>query len=219
MGRIAEVIIRTWQTADKMKRSGAPCRVTAGATMRGPSATSPSTRSPAISHGMAADVGSIGRASSPTSSLEARVLSASSRAGAQGRLHRDGGHGRSQCVHSHAQPVRYRRCSPRRRRGALDLVHVPLEGGMDLEYPRGSGWGRWCAVGGCRTLGKASMIHNAIAAHRGRRRDYEVRADGQLLTCEPARCYDGPALLPLLSRMLKKDPAASSPSGESRPCS
>jgi urease subunit alpha len=46
MGRVGEVIIRTWQTADKMKRSAAACRRRrATTTISASSATSPSTRS------------------------------------------------------------------------------------------------------------------------------------------------------------------------------
>jgi urease subunit alpha len=43
-------------------------------------------------------------------------------------------------------------------------------------------------VGGCRTLGKASMIHNAYCPRiEVDAETYEVRADGELLTCEPAK--------------------------------
>ena len=47
MGRVGEVIIRTWQTADKMKRQrGAlPERRASATTISGPSATSRNTRS------------------------------------------------------------------------------------------------------------------------------------------------------------------------------
>ena len=46
MGRVGEVIIRTWQTADKMKRQrGAPQATGRATTMRAPSATSRNTPS------------------------------------------------------------------------------------------------------------------------------------------------------------------------------
>ena len=47
MGRCGEVLIRTWQTADKMKRQRGtlPGRQRAATTISGSSATSPSTRS------------------------------------------------------------------------------------------------------------------------------------------------------------------------------
>ena len=43
------------------------------------------------------------------------------------------------------------------------------------------------AVKGCRTVGKQHMVHNAYTpAMKIDAQTYEVRADGQLLTCEPA---------------------------------
>ena len=43
------------------------------------------------------------------------------------------------------------------------------------------------AVRGCRSVKKADMVHNAYAPHmQVDAQTYEVRADGQLLTCEPA---------------------------------
>jgi urease subunit alpha len=43
-------------------------------------------------------------------------------------------------------------------------------------------------VAGCRDIGKASMIHNAYCPRiEVDAETYEVRADGVLLTCEPAR--------------------------------
>ena len=46
---------------------------------------------------------------------------------------------------------------------------------------------RTAAVQGCRTVRKADMIHNAwLPAMEIDPQTYAVRADGQLLTCEPA---------------------------------
>ena len=61
MGRIGEVICRTWQTADKMKRQRGALPGSATATTTCASAaTSPNTRSiPAIAHGISSEVGSI----------------------------------------------------------------------------------------------------------------------------------------------------------------
>jgi urease. Metallo peptidase. MEROPS family M38 len=43
------------------------------------------------------------------------------------------------------------------------------------------------AVRGCRSVKKADMAHNAYTPHmQVDAQTYEVRADGQLLTCEPA---------------------------------
>ena len=79
MGRVGEVIIRTWQTADKMKRQrGRARRATAAQRQRrAPSATSPNTRStrrsPMASRSTSARSR---RASSPTSCSGRRPSSA-----------------------------------------------------------------------------------------------------------------------------------------------
>ena len=82
MGRIGEVIIRTWQTADKMKRQrGAlPGDEPAATTLRAKRYVAKYTINPAIAHGIAAR-GRLdrGRASSPTSCSGSRRSSASSR--------------------------------------------------------------------------------------------------------------------------------------------
>ena len=47
---------------------------------------------------------------------------------------------------------------------------------------------RELAVSRCRTIGKRHLIHtNALPRIDVDTETYEVRADGQLLTCEPAR--------------------------------
>jgi urease subunit alpha len=46
---------------------------------------------------------------------------------------------------------------------------------------------RFVAVRGCRTIGKRDMVRNdALPRITVDPRTYEVRADGELLTCEPA---------------------------------
>ena len=69
MGRVGEVIIRTWQTADKMKRQrGALPAIGPATTMRAPSATWPSTRSIPPSRTASQNTSARSRrASSPTS--------------------------------------------------------------------------------------------------------------------------------------------------------
>jgi urease subunit alpha len=50
-------------------------------------------------------------------------------------------------------------------------------------------------VGGTRRLGKRDLVHNgALPKIEVDPQTYEVRADGQLLTCEPAK------VLPLAQR-------------------
>ena len=51
------------------------------------------------------------------------------------------------------------------------------------------------AISGCRTLGKKDLVHNdALPTIEVDPDSYEVRADGELLTCEPA------AVLPMAQR-------------------
>jgi urease subunit alpha len=54
---------------------------------------------------------------------------------------------------------------------------------------------RLVPVGNCRKIGKTNMIHNSATPHiEVDPETYEVHADGQLLTCEPA------SILPLAQR-------------------
>jgi hypothetical protein len=78
MGRVGEVIIRTWQTADKMKRSAARCpRRPATTTISASSATSPNTRSTRPSRTASAGTSARSRsASAPISCCGRRPSSA-----------------------------------------------------------------------------------------------------------------------------------------------
>jgi urease subunit alpha len=67
------------------------------------------------------------------------------------------------------------------------LVNPALRG-LELRKPL-------VAVSGTRTIGKKDMVHNAATpVMEVDPQTYEVRADGELLTCEPAR------VLPLAQR-------------------
>jgi urease subunit alpha len=74
---------------------------------------------------------------------------------------------------------------------ALTFVsQAALEGGIGKLFQK-----RAVAVKGCRTIGKRDMIHNAATPRiEVDAETYEVRADGELLTCEPA------SVLPLAQR-------------------
>jgi urease subunit alpha len=64
------------------------------------------------------------------------------------------------------------------------LSQAAIEAGVAAELGLAS---RTVAVRGTRSLGKADMIHNDLAPHMEvDPQTYEVRADGELLTCEPA---------------------------------
>ena len=80
MGRVGEVIIRTWQTADKMKRQRGrlPEETGDNDNFRAKRYVAKYTINPAIAHGIAAMSARSRRASSPTSCCGRRPSSASS---------------------------------------------------------------------------------------------------------------------------------------------
>jgi urease alpha subunit len=114
MGRVGEVIIRTWQTAHKMKVQRGSCPATAPHdNFRVKRYIAKYTINPALSHGIAHEVGSggggqVGR----PGAVAAGLLRRQAQPGAQGRLHRRGRDGRPQRL---ASPRRSRcttgRCS------------------------------------------------------------------------------------------------------------
>ncbi len=105
MGRVGEVIIRTWQTADKMKkqRGKLPEETGDNDNMRVRRYIAKYTINPAIAHGLSHEIGSIevGQARRPRA-LEAGLLRREARNGADGRHDRLRTDGRSQRLDSDA---------------------------------------------------------------------------------------------------------------------
>jgi urease subunit alpha len=95
------------------------------------------------------------------------------------------------------QPVHYRPMFGALGR-ALGSTCVTFVSGAALDAGIGSGLGRrFAAVRHNRDIGKRDMIHNdAMPAIEVDPETYEVRADGVLLTCEPA------TVLPMAQRYL-----------------
>jgi urease subunit alpha len=200
MGRIGEVVTRTWQTAHKMK------------TQRGPLAADSSrndnarvkryvakyTINPAITHGVAAHVGSI-----EPGKLADLVLWKPAFFGVKPEIVVKGGFiawsvmGDANASIPTPQPVLYRPMfgSFGRAIASTGLAFVS-KAALDAGVPRKIGLGkRAVAVEKCRQIGKRDMIHNAAMPKlEVDPETYEVRADGELLTCEPAR------VLPLAQR-------------------
>ena len=195
MGRIGEVIIRTWQTADKMKRQrGAlPGETSGDDNRRVKRYVAKYTINPAIAHGLADQVGSDrGRQARRPRRLEARLLRRQARAGGQGRPDRVGGHGRSQRLDPDAAagalPADVRRAAAGR--SQLDVGHVRVGGraGGGRSRRAWASRAQAVAVARCRGLGKRDMVHNdALPRIEVDPETYVVRADGERLTCEPAR--------------------------------
>ena len=199
MGRIGEVVTRTWQTAHKMKtqRGALPEDSARNDNFRVRRYVAKYTINPA-DHSWHRARGGIDRARQARGSgaLEAGHVRREAGNGDQGRLHRLERDGRRQCLHSHAAagalPADVR--IVRRGHG----VHVG-----DFRFASFAGRGnrrkrfrkRAVAVKGCRTIGKRDMIHNSATPKiEVDPETYEVRADGELLTCEPAQ------VLPLAQR-------------------
>ncbi|MGA0610243.1 urease subunit alpha [Caldimonas sp. KR1-144] len=193
MGRVGEVIIRTWQTAHKMKaQRGA---------LDGDSERNDNTRvkryvakytiNPAIANGIAHEVGSI-----EVGKWADLVLWRPAFFGVKPTLILKGGFiaaalmGDANASIPTPQPVHYRPMfgsfGGALGRSSLTFVsQAALAGGAAESYGLRK---RLAAVKGCRTVRKADMVHNAwLPTMQIDAQTYEVRADGQLLSCEPAK--------------------------------
>ncbi len=104
MGRVGEVITRTWQTAHKMKAQRGRLAAEAGENdnLRIRRYVAKYTINPAIAHGIAppSRLGR-GRQARRPRAVEAGLLRRQAGAGGQGRLHRLGADGRRQRLHPH----------------------------------------------------------------------------------------------------------------------
>ena len=191
MGRIAEVIMRTWQTADKMKRQrGALAGDGRADNIRAKRYVAKYTINPAISHGIAHEVGSI-----EAGKLADLVIWKPAFFGVKPELVVKGGlivtaaMGDPNASIPTPQPVRYRPmfAAYGRAIGSTSLAFISRAALEDNVPTRLGLQKRASAVRGCRGLTKAAMIHNAyVPRMEVDAETYEVRADGQLLTCEPA---------------------------------
>jgi urease subunit alpha len=199
MGRVGEVILRTWQTAHKMKtQRGALAGDTRADNARAKRYVAKYTINPAIAQGFAHEVGSI-----ETGKLADLVLWTPAFFGVKPDLVIKGGAiamapmGDPNASIPTPQPVHYRPMFGALGR-ALGSTCVTFVSGAALDAGIGSGLGRrFAAVRHNRDIGKRDMIHNdAMPAIEVDPETYEVRADGVLLTCEPA------TVLPMAQRYL-----------------
>ncbi len=193
MGRIGEVVIRTWQTASKMKtqRGALPGETSGDDNVRVKRYVAKYTINPAIAHGLAAEIGSIERGK-----LADLVLWKPAFFGVKPELVVKGGliawaaMGDPNASIPTPQPVLYRPMFGGfgRAVGATTVTFVSAAA-LASDVPGRLGLGRRAvAVSGCRRIGKRDMIHNAALPRlEVDPETYEVRADGARLTCEPAR--------------------------------
>ncbi|MGA1252225.1 MAG: urease subunit alpha [Burkholderiaceae bacterium] len=191
MGRVGEVILRTWQTAHKM-------RVQRGSLQGDPSDADNArvkrylakyTINPAISHGIAQHVGSIEKGK-----LADLVLWRPSHFGVRPSLVLKSGMiawglmGDANASIPTPQPVHYRPMFGSFAGGLQTSVTFVSQAALASDQLAALGLKRPClAVENCRRVQKADMIHNNWQPHiTVDPQTYQVVADGMLLQCEPA---------------------------------
>lgn len=192
MGRVGEVILRTWQVAHKMKvqRGALPEDTAEADNFRVKRYIAKYTINPAITHGISHEVGSVevGKLADlvlwdpaffgvkPSMVIKGGMIAVAPMGDINGSI-------------PTPQPVHYREMF-----GALgDARHATRmtflsarakEEGVDLNLGLKSLIG---VARGTRHIGKRDMIHNGLTPDiQVDSQTYDVRADGELLTCEPA---------------------------------
>ena len=192
MGRVGEVNIRCWQTAHKMKqqRGALPGDSARNDNTRAKRYIAKLTINPAIAHGIAHEVGSV-----EVGKWADLVFWKPAFFGVKPSLILKGGFiamaamGDPNASIPTPQPVHYRPMfgsfGGALARGSLTFVsQASLANGAAESYGLHK---RLSAVKGCRGVTKAQMVHNHYAPTMEiDAQTYSVRADGQLLVCEPA---------------------------------
>jgi len=192
MGRIGEVVLRTWQTAHKMKtqRGALPQDSARNDNFRARRFVAKYTINPALIHGVGHEIGSI-----EPGKLADLVLWKPAFFGAKPEMVVKGGFiawsamGDANASIPTPQPVLYRPMFGAFG-GATAATSLTFISQMatDAGIPQQLGLQKQtAAVRGTRTVGKKDLIHNDATPHiEVDPETYEVRADGELLTCEPA---------------------------------
>jgi urease subunit alpha len=200
MGRVGEVVIRTWQTAHKMKsqRGPLPEDSSRNDNRRAKRYIAKYTINPAITHGMASEIGSI-----EPGKLADMVLWKPAFFGVKPEMVVKGGFiawsvmGDANASIPTPQPVVYRPMfgSFGGATAATSITFVS-QAALSAGLPQRIGLRKMiAAVGNCRRIGKKDMIHNSATPKIDVDPEtYEVRVDGEWITCEPAR------VLPLAQR-------------------
>jgi urease subunit alpha len=192
MGRVGEVVIRTWQTADKMKsqRGTLPEDSSRNDNFRVKRYIAKYTINPAIAHGMSHIVGSL-----EVGKWADLVVWKPAFFGVKPALVLKGGSialaamGDPNASIPTPQPVHYRpqfgAFGGALAKGSLTFVsQAGLRAGVGECYGLQKAT---VAVQNCRSVTKASMVHNSyLPKMEIDPQRYTVRADGVLLTCEPA---------------------------------
>lgn len=193
MGRIGETTLRCWQTAHKMKvqRGPLPEDSARNDNFRAKRYVAKYTINPAITHGFAHEIGSI-----EVGKRADLVLWKPSFFGVKPSLVMIGGMiatapmGDPNASISTPQPVHYRPMYGvlGRARGSTGVTFVSkaaLDDDIGGKLKLGK---QLVAVRGTRTIRKKDMIHNGLTPKlEVDPQNYQVRVDGQIITCEPAR--------------------------------
>ncbi len=208
MGRVGEVIMRCWQTAHKMKQQRGKLPAFGPDGLVGDNEQHDNGRvkryvaklaiNPAIAHGISHEVGSI-----EVGKWADIVLWKPAFFGVKPFIIMKGGFiamaamGDPNASIPTPQPVHYRPMfgafGGALHKGSLSFVsQAGLAGGIGERYGLHK---TLSAVKNIRGIGKRHMLHNDYAPHMDvDAQTYAVRADGQLLTCEPA------SVLPMAQR-------------------
>ena len=200
MGRVGEVVIRTWQTAHKMKaqRGTLPEDSARNDNFRVKRYIAKYTINPAIAHGISHEVGSV-----EVGKWADLVVFKPAFFGVKPALVLKGGMialaamGDPNASIPTPQPVHYRPMfgayGGALARGSLSFVsQAALQGGVRERYGLSK---TVSAAKNIRAVRKQHMVHNNyLPVMEIDAQTYSVRADGQLLTCEPA------TVLPLAQR-------------------
>jgi urease subunit alpha len=193
MGRIGEVITRTWQTAHKMKiqRGPLPGDQSRNDNQRVKRYVAKYTINPAITHGIADEIGSV-----EVGKWADLVLWAPAFFGVKPALILKGGMinlalmGDPNASIPTPQPVHYREMFATRG-GALSQTSLTFVSQAAAAAGIADRYGlrkRLVSVHGVRSLRKTDMIHNNYQPKISVDPEtYQVVADGELLTCEPAK--------------------------------
>jgi urease subunit alpha len=195
MGRVGEVIIRTWQTAHKMKLQRGPLPEDSSKdndNFRAKRYVAKYTINPAIAHGVSKHIGSVEKGK-----LADLVVWSPAFFGVKPDLVIKGGMivaaamGDPNASIPTPQPVHYRPMF-----GAFASARsgtsLTFASGVAVAKGFGKAWGlakELVAVENVRGgIGKRSMVHNDATPNISVDAEtYEVRADGELLVCEPAK--------------------------------
>jgi len=192
MGRVGEVIVRTWQTAHKMKvQRGSLSEDTKDCdNYRARRFVAKYTINPAIAHGIAHEVGSV-----EVGKLADLVLWKPAMFGVKPSLVIKGGMiaaapmGDPNASIPSPQPVHYRPMfgafgKAAKATSMLFVSQAAAAAGVPGSLDLGSLIG---VVKNCRSIGKTDMhLNDYMPVIEVDPQTYQVRADGQLLTCQPA---------------------------------